>query len=67
MGNASSNSSIGIQLDQPTVYAGDTVAGKVFLQVRKETEADTLQLMLVGQEYAHVHWTTTHTTGSGDN
>ena len=67
MGNAASSSSLGIQLDQPAIYAGGTVSGKVFLQVRKDTEADTLQLMLVGQEHAHVHWTTQETTGSGDN
>ena len=67
MGNSTSSSSLGIQLDQLTIYAGGTVSGKVFLQVRKDTEADTLQLMLVGQEHAHVQWTTTHTTGSGDN
>ena len=67
MGNTSSSSSLGIQLDQPAVYAGGEISGKVFLQVQKDTEADTLQLMLVGQEYAHVHWTTTRTTGSGDN
>eukprot|EP00964_Phaeocystis_antarctica_P080037 scaffold49926_cov55-Phaeocystis_antarctica.AAC.4 len=65
--NSTSSSSLGIQLDQPAIYAGGTVTGKVFLQVRKDTEADTLQLMLVGQEHAHVHWTTTRTTGTGDN
>ena len=67
VGNATSSSSLGIQLDQPAVYAGGVISGKVFLQVRKDTEADTLQLMLVGREHAHTHWTTTHTTGSGDN
>ena len=67
VGNATSSSSLGIQLDQPAVYAGGVISGKVFLQVRKNTEADTLQLMLVGREHAHTHWTTTHTTGSGDN
>ena len=35
VGNATSSSSLGIQLDQPAVYAGGVISGKVFLQVRK--------------------------------
>ena len=34
---------------------------------KQETEAATLQIMFVGKEHSHVHWTTTHTSGSGKN
>ena len=65
MGNMNSN--LGIQIDQDAVYSGGVISGKVFLQVTSETEAATLQIMFVGKEHSHVHWTTTHTSGSGKN
>ena len=61
MGNMNSN--LGIQIDQDAVYSGGTISGKVFLQVTSETEAATLQIMFVGKEHAHVHWTTTEKRG----
>lgn len=55
MGN--SGSALGIQLDQTEVYSGGTISGKVFLQVTKETSADTLQIMFEGKEHSHVVYT----------
>lgn len=65
MGNAVAT--LGIQVNEGQVYSGGCISGKVFLQVNQECDADTLQVEFTGMERSHVHWTTTRTTGSGDN
>lgn len=63
MGNA--NATLAIALDQEAVFAGSVVSGKVYLDVKKDTDASSLQLILEGKEHSHTHWTESH--GSGDN
>ena len=65
MGNKSAT--LGIKLDTPALVAGSPMSGRVFLFVKKEVDCATLQITFKGQEYSHVHWTTTRTVGSGDN
>ena len=56
-----------IHLDTPGVYAGAQITGRVYAHIQKVIEATTLQIEIFGREHSHVHWTTTHTTGSGKN
>ena len=59
MGNK--NATLGLKLDQSALQAGSTVTGCVFLQVKKDISAESLQITFTGQEYSHVHWTTQRT------
>jgi len=47
MGNSAS-ATLSIVIDQPALYAGDEVSGKVYLAVPYETHATSLQLVLSG-------------------
>mmetsp|Transcript_20006 Transcript_20006/g.29657 ORF Transcript_20006/g.29657 Transcript_20006/m.29657 type:complete len:425 (-) Transcript_20006:239-1513(-) len=53
--------SVGIRTNQSSYKAGDTVYGRVYLSVSKESEAaEGLLLRLVGEEEATVHHQTSH-------
>ena len=58
--------SIGIELSTPVVYSGGMIQGCVIADIKKDIDATSCRISLQGQERAHVHWTTTRTTGSGD-
>ena len=73
MGNAGGNApaTLGVGLDnaQPCYSAGQPLSGRVYLSVTAAdgTAADTLVLTVSGAERTTVHYTTTRTSGSGDN
>lgn len=62
----SSNSTIVVQIDSQ-VMAGCAVHGRIYLQLGEEVSASALQLEVFGQERTCVHYTRTHSTGSGKN
>ena len=63
MGNAPGT--LGVSLDTRQVYAGGVIQGRVFCLVNDTINATSLQVEIYGEEYSHVHWTTT--SGSGKN
>ena len=67
MGNAPATLSIATQ--RPVYQAGETVHGTVFLLVTAKdgVKAEQLVLQIFGAENTCVHYTRTHTTGSGKN
>ena len=53
---------IGIETDRSSYTAGQQVRGTVYMSITKSNQAaQTLQLQLVGEESAVIHYTTTHT------
>lgn len=69
MGNAPATLGVGLDNAQPCYSAGQPLSGRVYLSVTAAdgTAADTLVLTVSGAERTTVHYTTTRTSGSGDN
>lgn len=67
MGWFTSAGKLGIELASPAVYSGQLISGTVYADIAKDTDATSIQISLHGAENSLVHWTTTRTTGTGDN
>ena len=52
---------LAISIDQPAVYSGQNISGKILLSIFQPCDASSLQVVLYGEEYSHVRYS----TGSG--
>jgi hypothetical protein len=58
---------VGVAVQKPMYTAGEIVIGYVQVTVHQTVEIECLDVELAGKAITGVHYTTQHTTGSGDN